>query len=203
MKRNLLRISISLAMIAIASLTWAHDIIVTADSKKIDAKILEVSKSEIKYKEIDNLDGPIFIIDIQSVSSIIYSNGKVVLYNELDKDLTPVKKAITSEKEEMISDTKRNSEKQGNIGGICWSLAGRKVISLPKPSTDFNQEGKVVVVIQVNEKGSVVSAKYSEGTTITDKYTIQLAIDAALKAKFSPSSNKLQIGTITYTFKLN
>ena len=64
-------------------------------------------------------------------------------------------------------------------------------------------EGKVVVEIQVNEKGNVVSANYSEGTTITDKYTIQLAIDAALRAKFSPSSNKLQVGTITYTFKLN
>ncbi len=60
---------------------FAQDIIVTKDSKKIDAKILEVSKSEIKYKEVDNLEGPTFILEVEGINSIIYSNGKVVLYN--------------------------------------------------------------------------------------------------------------------------
>jgi hypothetical protein len=35
---------------------FAQDIIVTIDAKKIEAKIIEVSKSEIKYKEQDNWD---------------------------------------------------------------------------------------------------------------------------------------------------
>jgi hypothetical protein len=61
--------------------TFAQDVIVTKDSKKIDAKILEVSKSEIKYKEADNLEGPTFVLEVDDINSIIYSNGKVVLYN--------------------------------------------------------------------------------------------------------------------------
>lgn len=60
---------------------FAQDIIVTTDAKKIEAKILEVSKSAIKYKEKDNLEGPSFILETNEISSIIYANGKVVLYN--------------------------------------------------------------------------------------------------------------------------
>ena len=69
------------ALMAISSI-FAQDIIVTNDAKKIEAKILEVSKSEIRYKEQDNLDGPTFVLETNEISSIIYSNGKVVLYNQ-------------------------------------------------------------------------------------------------------------------------
>lgn len=65
-----------------ASLTlFAQDIIITTDARKIEAKILEVSKTEIKYKENSNLNGPTFILETQEISSIIYSNGQVKVYN--------------------------------------------------------------------------------------------------------------------------
>ena len=60
----------------------AQDIIITTDAQKIDAKIIEVSKSEIKYKELDNIDGPIFVLETSDINSIIYSTGKVVVYNQ-------------------------------------------------------------------------------------------------------------------------
>lgn len=84
------------------------------------------------------------------------------------------------------------------------SLAGRSVISLPKPSNDFKAEGRVVVAIIVDAGGKVISAKATEGTTVTDDRTIQLALKAAYKAVFSKtdSPNK-QFGTITYVFKFN
>lgn len=62
--------------------TWAQDIIVTNNAKKIEAKILEVSKSEIRYKEVNNLNGPTFVLETKEISSIIYSTGKVVLYSQ-------------------------------------------------------------------------------------------------------------------------
>lgn len=73
------------AMSATVSLC-AQDIIVTTDAQKIEAKILEVSKSEIRYKEKDNLDGPTFVLSTEEISSIVYANGKVVLYNRQAKD---------------------------------------------------------------------------------------------------------------------
>lgn len=65
---------------------YSQDIIITNDAQKIDARILEVSKYEIKYKELDNLEGPTFILEVSDISSIIYSNGKVVLYNVSDNN---------------------------------------------------------------------------------------------------------------------
>ena len=97
----------------------------------------------------------------------------------------------------------QNPVGHGSVGGNNWSLAGRNLKSLPKPSTQFNQEGKVVVNIQVNAAGKVITASIGEGTNVSDYQTRQVALEAARKAEFSPSENKIQVGTITYTFKLN
>ena len=63
-----------------ALLTFAQDIIITSDAQKIEAKIMEVSKAEIKYKEWDNLEGPLFVMATSEISSVIYSNEKVGHY---------------------------------------------------------------------------------------------------------------------------
>ena len=68
--------------VAITVFCFAQDIIVTTDARKIDAKIMEVSETEVKYKETDSLDGPTFIISTNNISSIIYANGKVSLYQQ-------------------------------------------------------------------------------------------------------------------------
>lgn len=244
MKKILSIFTISLLSVCV----YAQDIIVTDKAQKIDAKILEVSTSEIRYKELDNLDGPTFILHVDEINSIIYANGKVVLYNQPKSDeelalerarLSAASKRQTEDerndmerlehvrKEEEAARLKAqatsNKEKEaeiiakanamgvifgkgdpvgtGSVGGNCWNLAGRNLKALPKPSNNFNQAGKVVVEIRVNAGGNVISAKQIGGT-ISDKQTIQLALDAAKKAKFT-EGNSEQIGTITYTFKFN
>jgi TonB family protein len=99
------------------------------------------------------------------------------------------------------SGQKGNPVGKGSVGGNNWSLAGRNLKALPKPSNNFNQEGKVVVEIRVNAAGKVISAKQIGGT-VSDKQTIQLALEAAKKASFTEGEHD-QIGTITYTFKFN
>ena len=70
------------AFLVISSvLACAQDIIVTNSAQRIEAKILEVSKTEIKYKEADNLEGPLFVLGTDEIHTIIYANGKVVLYD--------------------------------------------------------------------------------------------------------------------------
>ncbi len=59
----------------------AQDIIITKDAQKIEAKILEVSSSEIKYKKQSNLEGPTFILGVEELNSIIYANGEVQVFN--------------------------------------------------------------------------------------------------------------------------
>ena len=98
---------------------------------------------------------------------------------------------------------KGNPVGHGSSGGNNWSLSGRSLKgTLPQPSNSFNQAGKVVVQIRVNAAGQVIDARETTGGNISDKQTIQLALDAARKAKFTEGDHD-QIGTITYIFKLN
>ena len=96
-------ILIACALIASVRLA-AQDIIVTKDAQKIEAKITEVSKSEIKYKDWDNQDGPTFILDVTDISSIIYSNGKVTVFNHEKAADEPQKTAQEKKEQTVIVD---------------------------------------------------------------------------------------------------
>lgn len=95
---------------------------------------------------------------------------------------------------------KGNPEGKGKVGENEWSLKGRQVKSLPSPPKLHQQEGIVVVQIRVNAAGDVIGVSETKGGNISDKQTIQLALDAARKAKFSASGTHDQVGTITYKF---
>ena len=90
----------------------------------------------------------------------------------------------------------------GVSNGTQWTLYGRNVKRLPKPSSDFAQAGVVVVTIHVDAAGNVTNAMVTDGTTISDRSTQQLALQAARQAKFTEGDTP-QMCKITYTFKLN
>ena len=91
-------------------------------------------------------------------------------------------------------------------GGIEFSLTGRSYGSAPpKPIYKSKAEGKVVVEINVDRNGTVISARPGvQGTTTSDKTLHEAAKEAALKAKFdsNPNAPAVQKGTITYIFIL-
>lgn len=105
--------------------------------------------------------------------------------------------------ESASSAAKGNPLGHGNSGGNSWTLNGRSIVgALPAPGNDFKQEGKVVVNITVDTNGKVISAVVGPGSTISDYTTQQLAIRAALKAKFNVVDRPDKaMGTITYNFK--
>ena len=63
----------------------AQDIIVTKDSKRIDAKIEEVSDEQIKYRKQDNLSGPLFVMSTNEIHSVLYQNGEVQIFETAKK----------------------------------------------------------------------------------------------------------------------
>lgn len=63
-------------------LAYADDIIVMRNSEKINAKILEVSDTEIKYKKSNSLDGPTYTTRTSQINTIIYESGDVQVYNQ-------------------------------------------------------------------------------------------------------------------------
>ena len=66
-----------LFLVAYSIITYAQDVIITKDSVRIEAQISEISDSEVKFKRLDNLDGPVFVLSAQKVASIVLANGEV------------------------------------------------------------------------------------------------------------------------------
>lgn len=86
-----------------------------------------------------------------------------------------------------------------------YQLAGRKVLTKPKPQYKCNEEGQVVVEISVDKNGRVIAATPGvRGTTNSAKCLLDQAKIAALDTKFdtSESAPDKQVGKIIYNFKL-
>lgn len=80
-----------MAVAAVAAFSaYAQDVIITRDAKRVEAKILEVSSSEIKYKEFNNLEGPTFVLTTAEINTIIYQNGTVKVFDQQPRQAAPV-----------------------------------------------------------------------------------------------------------------
>ncbi len=93
----------------------------------------------------------------------------------------------------------------GGEGGITANVAGRQMVYVSKPVLTEQKEGIVVVEVQVDRSGKVISAVPGKrGTTTPDTYLHNLAKNAALKTRFDSKSDApiKQYGYITYHFKL-
>lgn len=96
-----------------------------------------------------------------------------------------------------------NYDGQGGAGGgPSYDLGGRNAKSLSRPSSDFNEEGTIVVDIWVDRDGRVQNAQIGKGTDIANARMRQTAINAARTSVFAPDNDaaELQKGTITYKF---
>ncbi|MEG1498134.1 MAG: energy transducer TonB [Bacteroidales bacterium] len=92
---------------------------------------------------------------------------------------------------------------RGGSGGISFSLSGRTLMSLVKPSYNSEEQGLVVVRIWVNQQGVVTRAQVGiKGTTTMDENLWETAKNAAMQSRFTYKENapSEQIGTITYKF---
>ncbi|WP_372745479.1 energy transducer TonB [Lutibacter sp.] len=94
----------------------------------------------------------------------------------------------------------------GNGGGGDYQLGNRKPITRPKPDYICDEEGLVVVSIEVDTNGNVIKATPGvKGSTNTASCLLSQAKEAALKTKWSSDSKapSKQVGTIKYRFSLS
>jgi outer membrane biosynthesis protein TonB len=94
----------------------------------------------------------------------------------------------------------------GSGGDSNYNLAGRNALSKPIEKPECNEEGIVVVSIEVDNTGKVIKAVPGvKGSTNTAKCLLDPAKAAALKTKWNPDPNapNKQRGTIIYKFTLS
>lgn len=82
MKRFVLSMMMLLMALGMLAQDAAHDVIITHDAQRIDAVITEVSAVEVKYKQANFPTGPTFVLAIDDIATIIYSNGKVQAFQK-------------------------------------------------------------------------------------------------------------------------
>lgn len=93
----------------------------------------------------------------------------------------------------------------GDGAGIGFDLTGRNFRSLPRLEDRSQEQGRVVIEIIVDKSGNVLRADGpARGSTITNASLVRKSMEAARKAKFSPSPQGVeeQKGSITFNFIL-
>ena len=63
----------------------AQDLITKKDGTDIQAKILEVTSTEVKYKKYSNLEGPTFTLLKSDILIVRYENGENEVFNDSQK----------------------------------------------------------------------------------------------------------------------
>lgn len=61
----------------------AQDYIITKNGEQIQARVAELSSSEVKYKKWSNLNGPLYTIKISDIARINYENGTSDVFSDL------------------------------------------------------------------------------------------------------------------------
>ncbi|WP_268224817.1 energy transducer TonB [Sinomicrobium oceani] len=90
-------------------------------------------------------------------------------------------------------------------GGVGYGLSGRSLLSRGKVQQDCNEEGRVVVRIEVDKNGNVIEATPGvKGTTNNHPCLLEPAKKTALMFKWNQDSDapSRQIGFVVINFKL-
>lgn len=66
----------SLSLLVLPMVADAYDVIFKTDGTSIRSKVLEMSKTEVKYKKYSNLSGPTYTLPVAEIESILYENGE-------------------------------------------------------------------------------------------------------------------------------
>lgn len=103
------KLPLIVALLAISINALAEDTIITKSAKSINAKILEVSKSEIKYKDATNLEGPTFVLGVDEIVSIIYENGTVQNFDQSTSEITAKTSIVSTPSSATQTATTRSS----------------------------------------------------------------------------------------------
>jgi outer membrane biosynthesis protein TonB len=175
-----------------------------------DAEMLNIArnlanKSEEKINPSDYID---------KVKEELIKSGKLGTDNFIDeqkaKQEQPEKDPLSVEGKANDNDEeekpRESQEMAANYKGptrIFYDLSGRTHTYLPIPIYKCQGSGKVVLLIEVDEKGFVKNASVivNESTAL-DECLLETAVKTALISRFSADLNapKLQKGTLTYIF---
>ena len=184
--------------------------------------IKKESSKEIIKEEIISSDTPKDVPVVAKKNEVLKENPKPKLSKESQDALTNLLNANSSrgktkgEGDDKVpgvkGEEKNNAHSLKYYGNTssgsdgAYNLLGRKALLKPKEQPDCEEEGTVVVRIQVDKNGKVVHAMAGiKGTTNSAPCLLKPAKQAALRTQWNADSKAptKQVGTIIYKFTLS
>ncbi len=105
---------------------FSQDIITKKTSEDIQAKVMEVTTNEIKYKKFDNQSGPTFTLLKSDILMIRYENGSKDIFNEA-QNISSTNNSSTDMAMKGKQDAMTNYK--GKNSGAGWTAATTIVLS--------------------------------------------------------------------------
>ena len=163
------------------------------------------NRSDVKINPADYID---------KVKEELIKSGKLGIDNYIDEqkrinEMTAEEKLAFENRTATDPDSgkpKESQEMAANYQGptrIYYDLRGRNHTYLPIPIYMCQGSGKIVLSIQVNQKGIVEEARIiTNESTTTDPCLVETAVNTALISRFNQDINspKIETGTLTYLF---
>lgn len=156
----------------------AQDIIVKSDGKKIEAKVSEISQTEVRYKRFSNPDGPTYVLPVGEILRIDYQNG------ESDTFGTTPKEQQSVSAEEVSAPTPTSAP----VAEPAPKPEAQAVVYRVKPELGrvYDDNGVKGIVVRIDDDGMhglMLSLTESDGylpwTTLREPYP---AVEASSKS---------------------
>jgi hypothetical protein len=132
-------------------------------------------------------------IDSKKGNNLATEDDQFALEDQVEKE----------KKEDKATDSQKMAANFQGPTRIYYDLQGRNHTYLPIPIYKCQGSGKVVLLIEVNQRGNVENATLVEGQSTTrDECLLETAVGTALVSRFESNLNapKIQKGTLTYIF---
>ena len=185
------------------------DIIILTDGSEIEAKVMEIGETEIKYKRMDNLDGPSYIMNTGRIFMIKFKNGTKELFHESSESNQETKKMSgeiqVERKTEVPDEILYISEDMPRFNGGDPATEFRKYIRsnliYPEQAKIAKIEGRVIVQFVVNTQGWVQDVVVVRSIhPDLDQEAIRLVTDSP---RWTPGKNHGKEVCVYFTYPIN
>ena len=150
-----------IAILGFSINSYSQDVITPTIGEDIEAKIIEVDKTDITYREYDSQDGPILTISKSDVLIISYENGnKEVLFKQVQlAEETMETKALEDSVE-----IEEESKGLANITLISGEDIQAKVLEVNKIEIVYKRSDDISGLTLTIPRSNVLIISYADGT---------------------------------------
>lgn len=140
-----------LSLIFCVSILMAQDIIITKDSKRIEAKIIEVTTTTVKYKKWNYQDGPDIYEAKSNIAAIMWGNGEVEAFNVEVAEAPEQKETVEAPVEQKVKKEKSNNTIIAKTENNNYVIGTGSLSLVRLEDGDYMCDGKLIAKENIKE----------------------------------------------------